>query len=233
MKIPSERAILALDTAGASCSVALWRGSLIAQQHEEMLRGQSERLLPMIVELLDGVAWSFADLDALAVTRGPGAFTGLRIGLAAVRGLAFARALPVVAVTCFEAVAVAIPQAQRRDRCLAVALESRRQDIYLQTFDLEDRPLSPPAAVSLEDLGSRLSEGRWLLAGDAKRRAAARCAGDRVRLYDGDDRVTAARVAQLAAGRPAEAGGRLEPLYLRPPDVTLPSAQRTDRSSQG
>ena len=102
--------LLALDTATAACSVALWRdGAVLARRFEAMLRGQSEALMPMVGAVLAEAGCGFKDLDAIAVTVGPGAFTGLRIGLAAARGMALAAELPLIGVTTLEAVVHGVP----------------------------------------------------------------------------------------------------------------------------
>src|SRR3954469_5612836 len=98
--------ILALDTAGAACSVAVLRGVVVAASRSEpMARGHSEALMPMIRAAMRDAALEFDALDLIAATVGPGAFTGIRIGLAAARGLALAAGKPAVGVTSFEAVA--------------------------------------------------------------------------------------------------------------------------------
>ena len=127
--------LLALDAAGASCSVALWRGgAVVAGLLEAMPRGQSERLVPMVAEVMHRAGAGFATLDAVAVTRGPGGFTGVRIGLATARALALAWRLPLIGITCFEAVASAVPPAERDAGTLVVVLDAKRSDVYVQAF---------------------------------------------------------------------------------------------------
>lgn len=220
--------LLAFDTALDACSAALLdtaTGELLAARWEEMPRGQSERLFPMIDEVLDEAAATYLDLGAIAVTVGPGGFTGVRIGLAAARALALALDRPVVGVTTLEAVAAAAGGAATP--CL-VALESKRDDLYVQAFAPPLVPLGAPAAVAPAALAAHLAAalgeaGTIRLAGDAQERAAAALVGSgltaeplaEVRL------PTAADVARLAAKRAAEAspGAVPAPLYLRPPDA--------------
>jgi tRNA threonylcarbamoyladenosine biosynthesis protein TsaB len=98
--------ILAFDTSAAHCAAALLSGGRVrARREEAMAKGQAERLMPMLEEVLDeaGVAW--AGLDAVAVCVGPGNFTGLRLSVAAARGLALSLGKPAVGVTRFEALA--------------------------------------------------------------------------------------------------------------------------------
>ncbi|MHA1569433.1 MAG: tRNA (adenosine(37)-N6)-threonylcarbamoyltransferase complex dimerization subunit type 1 TsaB, partial [Alphaproteobacteria bacterium] len=83
--------LLALDTATGACSVAIWHeGGVLRRRVAEMAHGHAEALMPMVREVMHAAGASFTDLDAFAVTVGPGAFTGLRIGLAAARGMALA-----------------------------------------------------------------------------------------------------------------------------------------------
>ncbi|MCH7931874.1 MAG: tRNA (adenosine(37)-N6)-threonylcarbamoyltransferase complex dimerization subunit type 1 TsaB, partial [Proteobacteria bacterium] len=92
--------VLALDTATAACSVALWSdGTVLAQRFATMARGHAEALMPMVEAVMAEAGLAFADLDLVATTVGPGTFTGLRVGLAAARGLALAGGLPIVGVT--------------------------------------------------------------------------------------------------------------------------------------
>ena len=128
--------ILALETTGSACSVALWRdGGVVARRFEAMTRGHAERLVPMIGEVLAEAGVTAEAVDRLAVTVGPGAFTGLRVGLATARGLALATGRPLVGVTTFEAIAHALPLESRRGRSLLVAVDSRRTELFLRLFD--------------------------------------------------------------------------------------------------
>ena len=151
---------------------------------------------------------------------GPGAFTGIRIGLAAVRGLGLAAGLPVAGVLTTEAVAAAVPAAERRGRTLMVALDSKRDDLWVQIFDAGGIALGPPAALAA-DAAAALVAGPLALAGDA----APVIAGLRpdALVCTSPGWPDAAVVAGLAARCWAE--GRAlppEPVYLRPADVTLP-----------
>ncbi|MCH8036263.1 MAG: tRNA (adenosine(37)-N6)-threonylcarbamoyltransferase complex dimerization subunit type 1 TsaB, partial [Proteobacteria bacterium] len=137
--------LLALDTSMTACSVALWRrGGVVRSLRRDMERGHAEALMPMVRDVLDGAGHGAADLDLVAVTVGPGAFTGLRIGLAAARGLALAAGLPCFGATTTETVAHAVPSRERSGATLLVVLQSNRADIYAQTFNADLEPLSEP-----------------------------------------------------------------------------------------
>jgi len=224
--------ILAMDTATSACSVALWcDGALLGRHHEAMSRGQAEALGPMINAVLDDAAVSADDLDLLAVTVGPGAFTGLRIGLATARGMALAANLPCLGLSTTEVVAAAVDDGDWPDGPLLVALESKRSDIYVQAFARPGRAICEPQAVEGENLGPWLATldgpaGPVGIVGDASRRALAALQGSALEAFvvAAPGAADAAVMAALAAGRwrPGAALPPPTPLYLRPPDAKLP-----------
>lgn len=217
--------VLGLDTATSGCSAALWdEGRITARRAEPMARGQAEALVPMVEAVLADAGVGFADLDRIAVTVGPGAFTGLRIALAAARGFALAAGLPVIGLTTFEVLAHAIPQAERHGRAVLVAVDSRRAEPFLQLFDAALAPLGEPVLLTPAAVPAWLPDGPLLVAGDGAGLLAAVLAGrPEVAFAAGpglpDAAVAAALGAQRAEGLPPQ------PLYLRPPDITLPKAK--------
>lgn len=101
----AEPIILAFDTSAAYCAAALLRGkTLLGLQSEDMGRGQAERLVPMLDDLIKGADLDWSDLDAMAVGVGPGNFTGIRIAVSTARGLALALDIPAIGVSTFEAI---------------------------------------------------------------------------------------------------------------------------------
>lgn len=185
-----------------------------------MVRGQSEALMPMIEATLADAGLAWKNIDLIGVTVGPGTFTGIRIGLAAARGMALAGPLPIAGVGTCEAIAHAIPPEERLGRTVVVAVDSKRVDLFVQAFDPDLTPLGPPAGMTPTE-AVRLMSGPLLLAGDAAGQLAVLRPDAMVsagRLFP-DARV----VARLSEERYAD--GRAlppEPLYLRPPDVTMP-----------
>lgn len=220
----APKRVLAIDSALAACSVAvLDDGRLAAHRHEAMARGHAERLLPMVREAMSEAGLAFEALDLIAVTVGPGHFTGLRVGLAAAQGLALAVDRPLAGVTTLEAVAAA---ASTDDAPLIVALESKREDLYFQAFR-QGAARGGPATMTPDAIaGGALPDGPLLLAGDgaARLESALSAAGRAVRRI-GPELPDAAVVARIAVARHGtEAALAPDPLYLRPPDVTMPKA---------
>jgi tRNA threonylcarbamoyladenosine biosynthesis protein TsaB len=220
------RCLLAFDTAGTACSAAVWRdGAVRARRFEVMSRGQSERLVPMIQEVMAEAGVGYPALDAIAVSCGPGGFTGVRIGLATARALALACARPVIGVSNFEAVAAAVPEAARADRILAAVIDAKRSDLYVQAFDADLTPLTPARALAPTELSAFLPGGPLLLAGDAVEmaRAALEAAGRDVSAATAPGQADAIWIAALAAARalPETGAAPPGPIYLRAPDVTL------------
>ena len=218
--------VLGLDSATSACSAALWRdGAVVARRLELMARGHAEALMPMAEAVMEAAGAGFAALDAVGVTVGPGAFTGVRIGLAAARGLALAAGVPALGVTTFEVLAAAVPEAERVGRTLLVAIDSKRTDVYVQLFDAALEPISEPAALAPAALAARLPDGPLLTVGDGVALLAPVLADRAVAASSAPRHPDAGWVAILAAdclagSRPAAPPA---PLYLRPPDAIRPA----------
>jgi tRNA threonylcarbamoyladenosine biosynthesis protein TsaB len=224
--------VLAFDSSGAACSAAIrdGKGRLLAHRFEPLARGHAERLMPMLRDVMTVAGVAFSGLDLIAVTIGPGSFTGIRVGLAAARGLALASALPLLGVTAFEAIVAAVPPAERRGGALIVAIDSRRDDLFIQSFPADGAAVSAPAALAPAALAAAVPAGDLLLAGDgaARARDALAALGRSARLARADGPPDAADIAALALARwqPGTLPALPLPLYLRPPDVTMPGLRR-------
>lgn len=124
--------ILAIDTSQKACSVALCRGDdLVAAKSEMLGRGHAERLLPMIDEMLTAHDIKYADIDRLAVITGPGAYTGVRIGVAAARGLALADKIPCLGFTALE---VAMADDAVPEGLILSTVAGRGDTVFTQIF---------------------------------------------------------------------------------------------------
>lgn len=125
--------ILALDTATEACSVALsWQGQRY-ELYEEVPREHTKKILPMVEAILAEAGVSLAQLDAIAYGRGPGSFTGVRIGVAAAQGLAFGADLPLIGVSTLQAMAQRAIESQEASHVVA-AIDARMGEIYHGIF---------------------------------------------------------------------------------------------------
>jgi tRNA threonylcarbamoyladenosine biosynthesis protein TsaB len=193
--------VLGLDTTLDACSVALVRDEeMLASMQDAMSRGQAERLAPMAREVVEGAGFTFADIDRVAVTTGPGSFTGVRVGLAFARALALALGKPCVGVSTLEALAL-----EDGEDGLRAALIETPGASYLALYE-KGMPLVAPRAI---ERGAHEA----LLADAAGGRAVA-LRGPGVVV---DAAALARRAACLDPARHAP-----DPVYLRAPHVTLP-----------
>jgi tRNA threonylcarbamoyladenosine biosynthesis protein TsaB len=178
----------------------------------------------MIEAVMAEGAMAYADLDCLAVTLGPGGFTGVRIGLATARGLALACGRPLVGVSNFQVLATAAKAEAPPDGCLAVVIDAKRHDLYVQAFASDLRPRTDPASILPEDLADFLPPGPLVLVGDGAQQAIPFLEATRRRVTHSKTlgAVDAARLAELVAAEDLGIAGAkpVEPLYLRPPDAT-------------
>lgn len=161
--------VLAIDTTTDACSVAVAGRAGCAERSVILGRKHAEALVPMIIEVMQEAGLGFQALELLAVTVGPGSFTGLRVGLATARGIAVATAVPCLGVTTFEAVFTSCADGLdgRAYDGVLIAMDTRRGDVYAQVFDGAGQPLSEPFVAPFEHLASRLPTGSLAVAGDA------------------------------------------------------------------
>ncbi len=208
--------VLGLDTCLSSCSVAVLDGGrVLASAREVMARGHQERLAPMARDVMLEAGLAFDRLDRIAVTVGPGSFTGLRVGIAFAKGLAFALEKPAVGIGTLEALAA------EGSGLVFSAIDARRGQLYLQAFE-DGRALMAPDALTAEVAAARLAElsqGRpFTLIGSGAALLADFAPTATVIPAEGADAI---HVARLAVAR---APGPLKPLYLRAPDAKLPAS---------
>jgi tRNA threonylcarbamoyladenosine biosynthesis protein TsaB len=216
--------VLAFDSSGGGCSAAVLSAErVLASECAAMLRGQAEHLVPMIARVMATAAIGFDALDLVAVTLGPGAFTGVRIGIATAQGLSLATGVPALGLGSFEAVAAAVPAELLAGRALLVAIESRREELFLQAFDRALTPLAEGALVAPTSWCERAPEGPLVLAGDGAERLALALRDRDIVVPPECTAIDPAALARLAARRWREGARteRLEPRYLHAPDVTL------------
>jgi len=204
--------VLALDTCLAACSAAVLGGDeTLAASSLPMVKGHQEHLGPMIGSLMAKAGLDFAAVDLIAVTIGPGSFTGLRVGLAFAKGLAFALGRPCAGVGVLPALAAS---AAEPGLCAAV-VGAGRERVYVQVFD-GGRAITAPDILSIGEASA--------LIGGVDGGPCRRLVGPGVRLIDAPEgalRLTdlpapdPAAIARLAVSEPLP----LTPLYLRAPDA--------------
>jgi tRNA threonylcarbamoyladenosine biosynthesis protein TsaB len=226
--------ILAFDTCFDACSacVARTQGSAVAELasvSERFETGHAERLVPMIDDVMARSGVSFGDLDRIAVTTGPGTFTGTRIGVAAARGLALATGISLVGASSLAVMAIVARDAldaghaapaPATDFDLLIAVDARRGEVYAQLFDSTGRQAkSPPRVLAVED-AAHLVGASVLVAGSGAEAvaASARRNGNNATACLPNLLPEATALARIAAGL-AVIDAPLQPLYLRAPDA--------------
>lgn len=206
--------ILAFDTSAAHCAAALLCGDrIVAARHEDMARGQAERLMPLLEELLTDAGLSWRNLSALAVGTGPGNFTGIRIAVSAARGLALALRIPAIGVDALTA------SLEGQPGPVIAAIDAKRGAFYLCGRGCEP---GEPALVPAEALADLVRPGVALTGPGAEAAAAPLPAPPptyppALPLAEAIARIAARRIA---AGAPLP---RPAPLYLRGADAAPPS----------
>src|ERR1700731_3574084 len=144
--------VLAIDTALEACSAAVLdtNSGIAASETLAMTRGHAEAVTPLIARVMSAAAIEFVDLDRIAVTTGPGSFTGLRVGISAARGIALAAGKPAVGLSTLAGFAAPHIAADGTSPVVA-AVDARHGHVYLQVFDPGGRSLLGPRLVPLHD----------------------------------------------------------------------------------
>jgi tRNA threonylcarbamoyladenosine biosynthesis protein TsaB len=229
--------VLAFDTCLGGVSVAVrWQSArgewLLRDRFEARQGGHAERLMPMIAETMQEAGLAFSDLERIAVTVGPGTFTGVRGGVAAARGLALASGLPVVGATSLTVMAHRADEllGHRDQGLLAVAVDARRGMVYIQLFaDARDRT-SQPLLLAPDAVAALVGVEPVTVVGSVAAAVAAAivAAGGNAEARLPDLQPHARSLAQLSAALTPV--GPLRPLYLRAPDVKPQSDKSLSRA---
>jgi len=221
--------ILAVDTALGACSAALTEdGRVLARDHQQMVRGHAEALAPMVERVMREAACAFSAVDRIAVTTGPGTFTGQRVGLAFARALGLALKRPVIGVTTLDAMAAEALAREASAPWAIAAADAKRGEIYLGLRSRSSTILAPillPLALGLDKLAPMIEQygSDAVIAGTAAELLTAQLQTAGMRLSDSHVRQPdAVSVAYLAES--ASPGESPKPLYLRPPDAKLPDS---------
>jgi tRNA threonylcarbamoyladenosine biosynthesis protein TsaB len=209
---------LALDTANDRIAVALAGEGRAVARAETISRGHAERLFPLIDEILATVETEIEDIRRIAVNVGPGSFTGIRIAVAAARGLGLALGIPVVGIDALQLIAASLDEPA--DGPVLAAVDARRGEVYAALFGPKGDLLEAPFAADAESVLTRIGDRAAVLAGSGAAILAHQAAvsGRRVPPVDAmstTDPLALARLGSIAD--PATALPR--PLYLRAPDA--------------
>jgi tRNA threonylcarbamoyladenosine biosynthesis protein TsaB len=210
--------VLAIDCAASLCAACIYdaaAGRELGRSVLDLGKGHAEHLMAVIAEALKAGAIDYAGLGAIAVSVGPGSFTGLRVGVSTARGLALALKIPAIGVTTLEALA-AEAAAAFPDRPVLAALDAGREEIHAALYDKALVLTYGPAVTTLPDATALAVENSAVLAGTAVAQISA-LAG---RASDIGPRTATADIvtyARLAAAKGE--GERPKPLYLRGADA--------------
>jgi tRNA threonylcarbamoyl adenosine modification protein YeaZ len=224
--------VLAIDTALEACSAAVFDtegAGITAHETLPMARGHAEALIPLIKRVLDRARLDFSRIDRIAVTTGPGSFTGLRVGIAAARGIGLAAGKPMVGLSTLAAFAA--PYIAADDTLpVVVAIDARHDHVYLQVFGPGGRTLVTPRLAPLREALRVAATGAPRLTGSAANLlAAAWPAGEPApSLVEQRQAPDIAWVARLGAAA-LDTGQPPKPLYLRAPDAQPQDAAQLAR----
>ncbi|MET3660538.1 tRNA threonylcarbamoyl adenosine modification protein YeaZ [Aquamicrobium ahrensii] len=210
--------VLAIDCSAGLCAACVYDAGAGVEQGREVRdlgKGHAEHLMAVIDAALKEAGKTFAELDAIAVSVGPGSFTGVRVGVATARGLALALNIPAIGVTTLEALAAEASR-QFPGRPVLAVLDGGRGEIHAALYDEELRPLFGPAAASLEEASRLAAETSAVLAGTVAG-AVADSVGSTFDIAPPKPTADIAVYARLAARKGP--GDKPRPLYLREADA--------------
>jgi tRNA threonylcarbamoyladenosine biosynthesis protein TsaB len=218
--------LAAIDTSTALGSVALFEdGVLLAEDAHRVSNAHGESLLPLMAALFERAGWTARDVARWAVGVGPGSFTGIRIAVATAKGIVLATGAELVGVTSLDAVAFGL-----EGELVVSLIGAGKGELFVQARRGEARVLGP-MHLRTGDVAARLAEisggSRVVVAGEAASEVDWSALGARVEVVaqPPHDLPHAASVGRIALGRPAEDADGLEPVYVRPPDITMPAVR--------
>ena len=217
--------ILAIDTALDACAAAVLdtdAAKIIAQESQPMKRGHAEALMPLIARVMKASTIAFTSLDRVAVTRGPGSFTGLRVGLSAARGIALAAGKPVVGLTTLTAYAAPFVS-ENSPHPIISAIDARHDHVYFQVVSGDGGSLIKPKVAPIAEALEAARFGTPHLVGNAAKILADRWPSDEPPPFKVDAQAAPdiSWVAWLGAAVSPEMAPA-SPYYLRAPDAKPP-----------
>ncbi len=209
--------ILAIETSSECCSAALLVDNSCISKIQHAPRQQTQLLLPMIEALLLESGMVLAQMDGIAYSAGPGAFTGVRLGAAAAQGLALGLDLPVVPVSSLQTLARGVWRQHQQER-IVIVNDARMQEIYAAAFIVQNAVFAPVVAdVLLKPEALTLPEGRWFLAGNGliyRTQLTVEDCGTDADIMPAAEDVAQLALPQFKQGRGLDPAAAL-PVYLR------------------
>lgn len=226
--------ILALDTALGACSAAVISDGEIFSAYELRSREHAEAIMPMISQVMEQASLGYEALGAIAVTTGPGSFTGVRVGVSTARGLALATGLPLIGINSLDVMAhMALEKIDTGFDAMGIVVDARRSEVYMSLYNDEGEVISVPAALSPEQAVETLPDkGQVVLAGSGGVLVADAASNMELSIdcVQSELQPDAVSLAEMALTRsPVE--GPLSPLYLRPPDAKPQTGKALPRRS--
>jgi tRNA threonylcarbamoyl adenosine modification protein YeaZ len=213
--------VLAIDTALGACAAAVLdsqRGAILATESLPMLRGHAEAIMPLIARVMDAADCKFSELDRIAVTVGPGSFTGLRVGISAARGIALAAGKPAIGLSTLSAFA-APHVAARSDHFIIAAVDGRNEQVYFHVFAPMGATIESPRLDRVRSAVRAVPVGPTVITGSGAALVAAHWPSGspkpHVETLAAPDIGWVARLGAAAQ----EDGAPPKPLYLRSPDA--------------
>jgi tRNA threonylcarbamoyl adenosine modification protein YeaZ len=205
------------------------QGGIVASESLPMMRGHAEALMPLLARLMDQAGMAFPDIDRVVVTTGPGSFTGLRVGIAAARGIALAADKPAIGLSTLSAYAAPHMAADDRFPVIA-AIDARHEHVYLQVFGPGGRTLTAPRLATLREAVRAAADAPACIVGSAALAVAAALSPADAAPAAVDARAAPdiAWVARMGAVLP-EGQSPPKPQYLRAPDAQPQNAAQLPR----
>jgi tRNA threonylcarbamoyladenosine biosynthesis protein TsaB len=227
--------VLAVDTTTARESVALAEGGRVrGEVRLDPVDSHSTRLMPAIAFLLEGLGLVPGDVDGYAVAAGPGSFTGLRVGIGTVQGLALAGERPCAALSALDALAA---RAAGTAEWIVAVMEAHRGEVFGGVYDAEGRPRREPLAAPLGTLLEQVPDGAAFVGDAVERYRSAITAGRPGAVFPRRSLFLAGTVALMGEAVLARGQGRpaseLRPLYLREADIRKAESRKLDVHKAG
>lgn len=218
-----SKTVLAIDTALGGVSVGIMAANdHIVSRMIETAREQAVILAPTIQEVVEEAQCDFSDIDLIVCSKGPGSFTGLRIGLATARTMALSLDRPLVGLTSLDIMA----RHYQADKDVLIVLETKRQDFYARYYNADYTPLTEPMALSADEVLQNAPDDNFVVGGDCLERFQSSVSVE-LELLDNLTQSDPILMCQMGfeAFKTDDFPDKVEPLYLRGADVSHPKNQ--------